>query len=68
MKRRFSSYESAAICERETVDLPFFPTGGGKTEAHLGLAAFTMVLRRLRYPGIRSAAPRAFCTSSFARF
>jgi len=41
--------------DRETVDLLFFPTGGGKTEAYLGLAAFTMVLRRIRNPGIKSA-------------
>lgn len=41
--------------EREIVDLLFFPTGGGKTEAYLGLAAFTMVLRRLRNPDITSA-------------
>lgn len=41
---------------RETVDLLFFPAGGGKTEAYLGLAAFTMVLRRLRNPGEQALA------------
>jgi hypothetical protein len=41
--------------DRETVDLLFFPTGGGKTEAYLGLAAFTLLLRRFRNPGIQSA-------------
>jgi hypothetical protein len=37
--------------DREIVDLLFFPTGGGKTEAYLGLAAFVMVWRRLSHPG-----------------
>ena len=34
--------------DRELVELIFFPTGGGKTEAYFGVIAFLLVLRRLR--------------------
>jgi hypothetical protein len=34
--------------DRDSVDLLFFPTGGGKTEAYLGLAAYTFAIRRLQ--------------------
>ncbi len=37
--------------DRQRVELIYFPTGGGKTEAYLGVIAVTLLLRRLRGTG-----------------
>lgn len=42
-----ASTTDASHDHRELVDLIWFPTGGGKTEAYLGLAAIEMIRRRL---------------------
>lgn len=47
---------------RDTVDLIWFPTGGGKTEAYLGLIAVVLVWRRLQFPQTGGG------TASFMRY
>jgi len=41
------SVASEKSIDREVVDLIWFPTGGGKTEAYLAMAAFALFYRRL---------------------
>ena len=50
--------------ERHTLDLIWFPTGGGKTEAYLGLAALTIFHRRL----VANTAARAAGTTVLTRY
>ncbi len=59
------TFESAAesdSVDRSVVDLIWFPTGGGKTEAYLALAAFVIFLRRHRL------SERAVGTAVFTRY
>ena len=43
-----ASLANRSHTDRDTMDLLWFPTGGGKTEAYLALTAFVILLRRLR--------------------
>jgi len=59
---------------REIADLLWFPTGGGKTEAYLGMISFVMAMRRLtgrklsNPNGEQILHPEAFGTSVLMRY
>jgi hypothetical protein len=45
-----SIVEEQSTARNEVVDMLWFPTGGGKTEAYLAVAAFTIIWRRMKFP------------------
>lgn len=53
---------------RQIVDILWFPTGGGKTEAYLAVAAFTMALRRFRATKDQDGHPGGSGTTVLSRY
>lgn len=49
LSRSIESITNDSACDKDVVDLIWFPTGGGKTEAYLGLTAFTIFYSRLAH-------------------
>lgn len=59
---------SQSLNEKQKVDVIWMPTGGGKTEAYLGLAAFTILWERRTAPGIDRALHKKSYTKVLMRY